>query len=172
MSVSLVRAATLALGVAVSCCGFAAQLKPWSGAATPALVLKDMQGKEHNLAAYRGSVVLINFWATWCEPCKREMPFMQTIADSGFTDAQALGGFKLISIDRDEPADTVQPFLTNLNLTLPVALDAGGTISNRYGVIQMPVTFFIDPAGKVRYKHLGELTPEILQRYVQKFAGG
>jgi len=79
------------------------ELKPWSGGATPSLALRDLQGKEHKLADYRGKVVVLNFWATWCDPCREEMPSMQRLQDK-------LAGqpFAILAIDYGEGAPRAQ----------------------------------------------------------------
>jgi peroxiredoxin len=97
------------------------------------------------LADYRGKVVLLNFWATWCPPCIQEMPSMQRLyarlAPQGLV---VLG----VSLDEDG-AKRVIPFLARLKLTFPVALDPEQEIAGRYGASNLPMTFLIDPEGKV-----------------------
>ncbi|HSU77616.1 MAG TPA: TlpA disulfide reductase family protein, partial [Burkholderiales bacterium] len=78
----MLRLAAAALGAALAFASAAADLKPWTGGPTPALELQDLAGKEHRLADYRGSVVLVNFWATWCVPCREEMPSIDKLRSS------------------------------------------------------------------------------------------
>ena len=78
MSRALCLALALAAGTA---CAAGGTMKPWSVGATPPLALRDLQGKEHTLADYKGKVVVLNFWATWCDPCREEMPAMQRLQD-------------------------------------------------------------------------------------------
>jgi thiol-disulfide isomerase/thioredoxin len=75
------------------------ELKPWSGGATPPLSLRDVLGKEHRLSDYRGKVLVVNFWATWCDPCREEMPSMQRLQDK-------LAGkpFAILAVDYGEGA--------------------------------------------------------------------
>src|SRR5262245_4339970 len=81
-------------------------LKPWTGGATPALALRDLEGRQHRLSDYRGKVVLVNFWATWCEPCREEMPSMQRLRAS-------LAGrpFEVLAINLAESESKVRRFL-------------------------------------------------------------
>jgi thiol-disulfide isomerase/thioredoxin len=83
----------------------AAELKRWEGGATPALALEDMQGKSHDLAQYRGKVVLVNFWATWCVPCREEMPSIDRLRSS-------LKGqpFEVLAVNLAEPLSRIEKF--------------------------------------------------------------
>src|SRR6185312_5709815 len=102
-------------------------LKPWPGGATPPLVLADLASREHRLADYRGKVVLVNFWATWCEPCREEMPSMRKLR-------AGLAG---------------KPF------DFPVLLDRGSAAAKAWRARVLPVTFVVGPDGAIRYTVLG-----------------
>ncbi len=140
------------------------------GSFAPAFDLPTPDGGTLRLADQRGKWVVLNFWATWCPPCRAEMPILQALQDGAFPVPETLGPVTVIALNRDETAAQVKAFTAELGLKLPIALDADGKVSNRYGVIQLPVTYFIDPNGVVRYKVIGEITADLLQRTLQKAA--
>ncbi len=130
---------------------------------------------------YTGRWLILNFWATWCVPCQQEMPLLHDLATGSYGDAQTKatlksipGGFAILAVNRDEPRDSIEAFLKQNNLTsaLPVAMDAGGALANRYRVVAMPMTYFIDPMGVIRFNQLGVLTPSLVDCYLTQMAGG
>jgi thiol-disulfide isomerase/thioredoxin len=129
----------------------AGELRPWTGGATPALVLKDIQGREHRLADYRGKVVLVNFWATWCEPCREEMPSLERLR-------QRLGGsLVVLAVDYGEGEARVGEFLARVPVGFPVLLDRDMAVSRAWKARALPTTFVVDSAGTIRYSAIGEL---------------
>ena len=135
------------------------ELKPWTGGATPPLVLKDPAGKIHDLAAYRGKVVLVNFWATWCAPCREEMPSMQALL-------QRLDGkpFEVLAVNLMESEEKIAAFREAELIDLPVLMDRDGAAAKRWIVRMLPMSFVIDRRGAIRYQLVGEATwtrPEI-----------
>lgn len=127
-------------------------LSPGSGEAAPALELKDLEGRPQSLAAHRGKVVLVNFWATWCEPCRREMPSIQRLR------ARLAGKrFAVMAVNTDEPESRVRQFLTQTQLDLPVVMDPNKTVTREWGVRMLPVTFIIGADGRIRYRLVGDL---------------
>ncbi|MCP5428075.1 MAG: TlpA family protein disulfide reductase [Chromatiaceae bacterium] len=118
--------------------------------AAPELSLPDLHGKTVTLADYRGEVVVVNFWASWCPPCVSEMQSMQR--GSGWL-AQHRGRF--IAINMGEEPDVVAKFLTGRDFTIPVLLDSDGKISSRWGVRRLPATYILDTRGRVAYQALG-----------------
>jgi thiol-disulfide isomerase/thioredoxin len=130
----------------------AADLRPWTGDATPpGLVLKDLEGREHRLADYRGKVVLLNFWATWCEPCREEMPAMQRLQ-------RRLAGkpFVVLAVDFGEGEPRVRTFLRDLPLKFTFLLDRDGSAARAWRVRVLPVSFLIDGDQKIRYSAVGD----------------
>ena len=129
-----------------------AALQPWDGAPARALVLKDIAGRSHDLAQYRGNVVLVNFWATWCEPCRHEMPSIQSLKER-------LAGkpFVALAVNVDEPEARVRNFVTQTRLGLPVLLDINKTVTRAWGVRVLPASYIIGPDGRVRYRLLGDM---------------
>jgi thiol-disulfide isomerase/thioredoxin len=127
-------------------------LKPWPGGPTPALKLKDLDGREHALDAYRGKVVLVNFWATWCEPCKEEMPSIERLRRS-------LEGrpFAVLAVNLAEPDARVQAFLRQVPLGFPVLMDRDAAAAKAWKARMLPATFIVGADGRVRYSYIGEL---------------
>jgi cytochrome c biogenesis protein CcmG, thiol:disulfide interchange protein DsbE len=128
------------------------KLKRWEGGATPPLALKDLSGKDNGLAQQRGKAVLINFWATWCAPCVKEMPALQKLADN-LADER----FALLTVNFGEGEGRIEPFLKRLELRLPVLLDRDMDTTKGWGVRGLPATFLLDANHRVRYQVLGEL---------------
>lgn len=114
--------------------------------AAPALKLKDLDGKLHDLADLRGKVVLINFWATWCPPCRREMPSMERLRL-----ALANEPFVVLEVDVGENADTIETFTGQLDTTLgfPILLDITSRAMQAWKVAGLPTTFLIDKRGRI-----------------------
>ena len=117
----------------------------------PALQLTDLSGKVWRLADLRGKVVLLNFWASWCEPCRAEMPSLQRLADQHQQDLVVL------AVNLKESTQTVQQFVQRTALTLPVLPDPQGVTARAWGVTVFPSTVLIDAQGKVRSVVQGEL---------------
>ena len=146
-------AASLAAPVAAAAKAAGARFTPWKGGATPPLVLKDARGRTHDLAAYRGRVVLVNFWATWCEPCLEEMPSLEELQDR-------LQGrpFTLLTVNMQESAAKVEQFLQSTLLqedSLVVLFDGFGTVAKDWKARMLPVSFLIGPDGRIRHTLLG-----------------
>ena len=126
-------------------------LTPWSGGATPPLSLKDVNGAMHDLNSYKGKVVLINFWATWCEPCRQEMPSIERLRDRF-----AGKPFAVLAVNVDEPDARIRHFLEQTKLGLPVLIDRNKTATRGWGVRVMPTTFIVGPDGRIRYRLMGD----------------
>ena len=125
---------------------------PWKGASTLPLVLKDPAGAPHALADYRGKVVLVNFWATWCDPCREEMPSMQRLKEQ-------LSGqrFVILAVNYGESEEKVAEFLKRVPLDLQVLLDPGQETARAWKVRILPMSFLFDVEGLVRYSVIGEI---------------
>ncbi len=120
------------------------------GNRAPNFQLQNLAGENISLEALRGSPVLINFWATWCGPCKIEMPYLQQIYDS-----QSAKGLVLYAIDVGESGTVAGKYLADNNLSLPVLLDTDRKVTTAYGITAIPTTFFIDRNGIIRQKFIG-----------------
>ena len=143
------RVLTLFLLLASTLAG-AQQLKPWTGGATPALALQDLDGRTHRLEDYRGRVVLVNFWATWCEPCRDEMPSMNRLR-------AALAGqpFAVLAVNLAESDARVRRFMEQMPLEFPVLLDRDSGTARAWGARLLPVSYLIGPDGRIRHWVLG-----------------
>jgi len=100
-------------------------------------------GGNATLSSYRGKVVILNFWATWCPPCRTEMPSMETLYQR--FNAQ---GLEILAVDIGESASTVQQFIRSAGYTFPVLLDSANRVSSVYGIKNIPTTYIIDREGK------------------------
>lgn len=119
------------------------------------------------LSSLRGRVVFVNFWATWCDPCRRELPTLQTFTrqNSGRTAPV------ILAVNIGETAEQISSFLSEVEVQLPyVLLDSDLSISNTYKADLYPSTFVIDPAGVVADFHLGEMTLDDLNHYVAELS--
>jgi thiol-disulfide isomerase/thioredoxin len=127
-------------------------MKPWSGGATPPLALRDLDGKEHRLAEYKGKVVVLNFWATWCDPCREEMPSMQRLQDK-------LAGkpFAILAVDYGEGAPRIRDFLKKVPVHFTVLLDRDTSAATAWKVKVLPTTLVIDAAQRVRFVAVGDV---------------
>lgn len=127
----------------------------------PELSLQNIDGQTELLADYRGQVVLVNNWATWCPPCKAEMPTL-----AAYYDEHNPEGFTIIAIEAGEPLESVAQFATDFNLKFPVWLDPNGASLNAFGNGNLPNSFVIDRSGTVRYAWTGEISQSMLEKYV------
>ena len=102
------------------------------------------------LSDYRGRVVFLNFWATWCPPCRDEMPSMERLH-------KLLGGrgLEIVAVDLQEPKDTVQKFVKDNSLTFTVLLDAQGAVGGAWGAQSIPTTYLIDRKGRILARSVG-----------------
>ena len=149
----LLLAASVLLGLAgASGATPAVRLPAWTGGPTQPLALKDLGGTLHDLAEYRGQVVVVNFWATWCQPCREELPSLERLRD-------AMRGrrFEVLTVNVAEGEPRVKGFLAEVPLRLPVLLDRNGDAQRAWRVRGLPATFLLDPHGAIRYWYLGEL---------------
>jgi thiol-disulfide isomerase/thioredoxin len=127
----------------------------------PALRLEQLQGGNAALADYAGQVVLVNFWATWCPPCKAEMPTLQA-----YYEAHRAEGFILVAVNAGDPAAEVQAFVDKIGLTFPVWLDPETAGMRAFRTMGLPSSYVIDRAGQVRLAWSGEIAREALEKYV------
>ncbi len=120
------------------------------GQQAPDFALKSSTGENLRLSEYRGDVVMINFWATWCGPCRQEMPLL----DELYTRYQRVG-FNLLGVNIDDDSSRAMQMVNELGVSFPVLFDARKEVSKLYEVNAMPVTVLVDREGNVRHVHHG-----------------
>lgn len=138
-----------------------------NGDTVPAFTLMNLRGERVSFSSLKGRAVVLNFWATWCPPCRREMPLLDSVQQK-----YAARGLTIVGIDLDEPAAIVKAYVESIGVSYPIWVDAPGNepgidttraLYNRFGGIGLPTTFFIDPNGVIRQRQIGELNRAFLQ---------
>ncbi len=127
----------------------------------PDFTLKDLDGRSHRLSDYRGQAVVLNFWATWCPPCRREMPSMER----AWQRLQKKGAV-ILAVDVGEDLDTVYTFLADIPVSFPLLLDEDAEIVSRFPIRGLPTTYVVDPSGHLVYQAVGGRDwddPEVLK---------
>ena len=132
------------------------------GEPAPDFALKSAGGENLRLSEYRGEVVMINFWATWCGPCRQEMPLLDELYDR-----YQRVGFRLLGVNIDDDRQQAMQMVEELDVSFPVLFDAGKSVSKQYAVEAMPVTVLVDRSGTVRYVHHG-YQPGYEQHYLNE----
>lgn len=131
---------------------------PQVGHPAPDFTLSTTDGETVTLSELHGKPVLVNFWATWCPPCRAEMPHIQA-AYGEYEEA----GLVILAMDQQEPIEEVRLFAEGLGLTFPLVLDTTGQVGTAYLVRALPTSFFIDRDGIIRDKFAGPMTGPILE---------
>jgi thiol-disulfide isomerase/thioredoxin len=131
--------------------------------AAPKLDLTDLSGKHVSLNDYLGKVILVNLWATWCPPCREEMPTLET-----FFEKHKQDDFVLIAIDQEETLDVVTPFVKEFGLTFPVWLDINYLAEREFNTANLPSSYVIDRNGRVRLMWIGGISRSNLEKFVTK----
>jgi peroxiredoxin len=129
---------------------------PWGidelvGKKAPDFTLKDTNDRQVSLASLRGSVVVISFWATWCPPCRDEMPALNKL----YRDSKDRG-LVVIAVSTDRSASPVKDFLGKNPLDFPVLMDPGSKVARQFKVFSLPTTFLLDRNGAIVQRYLGE----------------
>lgn len=140
----------------------AQDLKPWKGGPTPPLALNDLNGIPLKLEDYRGKVVMVQFWATYCPPCLKEMPSMMRLQ------AQLAGKpFAILAVNMGETEQEVKDFIAKMKVDFTILMDSDGKALGSWKVFVAPSTFLVDPKGNIRYVLQGGAewdAPEYLQK--------
>jgi peroxiredoxin len=121
-----------------------------AGGPAPAFTLSEPDGSQGALAQFKGQVVMVNFWATWCGPCQQEMPLLDQMYKK-----YKPAGFTLIGVNVDKEAPAVKELLARKPVSFPVMLDPANQVSKAYHVDEMPSSVIIDRKGEIRYVHKG-----------------
>ena len=123
------------------------------GKYAPDFELETLDGKKAKLSDYKGKMVVLNFWASWCPPCREEMPEFQKL----FASSEDI---VIFGVNLQEDKNAIQSFVSKLGITFPILLDPTSQVKSMYGVFTQPVTYFIDETGKITDKKFGALTIE------------
>jgi peroxiredoxin len=148
------------------------------GKPAPNFTLVDLQGRKVSLADYKGKAVLVNFWATWCAPCKVEIPWFTKLHDQ-----YAAKGFEILGVSNDDLDKDDQPklreekaaigkFVADMHMNYPVLLDADSIAQHYGGVDSLPTSFFVDRNGVVVAQTIGLVSRDEVEANIQKALGG
>lgn len=151
---------SLLLAALLSCAGYAPAAEPQPAQTlielterprAPQFTLEDVDGKQHRLADLRGKVVVVNFWATWCPPCRREMPSLERLSQILKDDVT------VIAVNVAEEVDTVFSYTGTLDVspTFPILFDRDSRVLKAYPVRGLPTTFIVDRQGRIAYRAVG-----------------
>jgi peroxiredoxin len=138
--------------------GRAGELRP-----APDFSLTDLAGKKLRLSDYRGHVVLLDFWATWCDPCKREIPHFVEMQNR-----YGPQGLQVIGISMDDDEKLAREFQEQFKMNYPVAIGSAELASQYGGILGLPITFVIDRSGRIVSRHIGATNPSVFEEEVQR----
>ena len=136
---------------------------PTVGAPAIAFDLKTLDGKSMGLATFRGKPLVLNFFASWCDPCRDEMPLINDLASKAAKD-----GYSVLGIAVEDTRAAVSEFAKETNLVFPIAMDLNSTVKRAYRIFGPPATFFIDGQGVIRDVVLGPITAERAKEALKK----
>jgi peroxiredoxin len=132
---------------------------PGLGQPAPDFALENADGDVVRLTDFRGKTVVVNFWATWCTPCRKEFPELVKLHE-GSTDVVIIG------VNLQENANQVRDFAEEFGAQFPIVIDADGTVAESYRLLGLPSTYFVDPEGVLREQHFGQLSGKIIEEKV------
>lgn len=156
----------LVLAVALVACGGAqgaALLGVNEGNQARDFTLEALDGTEVSLSDFKGRVVLINFWATWCAPCRAEVPDLQAAYEARQGD-----GFVVLGVNVEESRPAVESFVAEFDMTYPVLLDETGDVLKLYRAIGLPMSIVVDQEGLIQARHIGYLSEGQLEDYLEQ----
>ena len=128
--------------------------------------LISLQGVPVKLSQFRGQATVVNYWATWCGPCKEEMPLLESRYKKYLPELVVLG------VDAGEDPDLVSRFVDDLGLTFPILLDNDYEVESLFGITAYPTTIFIDSDGIIQARHIGQLDARLLDAYLELIGVG
>ncbi len=146
-----------------SASNLSAATRPVSGEPAPDFTVQTLDGKYVSLSDFRGKTVLLNFWATWCPPCRSEMPDMEKVYRERL-DKDVV----ILAVDVQEAAVPVQAFVDRFGITFPILMDVSGDIAKLYGVQSLPTSYFIDKQGRITSFSLGALNESAISRRIDQ----
>ncbi len=134
--------------------------------AAPHFTLQQLDGSKVHLSDFKGKTVMLNFWATWCPPCRAEMPEMeQFYKDMKDQDVEIIA----VNLTESESSiENVKTFKAEQGLSFPILLDEKGTAGSRYEIVSVPTTYFLDENGVIHFKHVGPMSYETMKDYMEK----
>jgi thiol-disulfide isomerase/thioredoxin len=130
---------------------------PAVGHVAPDFTVSTLTGESFTLSEQLGQPLVLNFWATWCPPCRAEIPYFQAAS------RKYNGQVTVVGVDDGEPLGLVAPFVSQLGMTYVIPLDEDSAVSKEYRVNSLPTTFFIDDSGVIRYVHIGIINQAVLE---------
>lgn len=148
------------LALLLSACQAKLETAPEQDALAPNFSLTDINGATVTLSDYRGKVILVNFWATWCPPCMLEMPSFQAVYE------RYAGDLVVIGVDIGDPHLEVVNFVNQNGLEFPITIDQGMRVNNLYRVRSYPTSFLVDREGVIQVVHMGLMTDRQLAEYL------
>ncbi len=129
--------------------------------------LANLASIDVSLSDFQGQVVLVNFWATWCEPCRDEIPGFEQVYRAYKDD-----GFVVLGVNLQESRDQVEPFVDSMDVTYPILLDQGGDVTSEYRPLGLPMSILVTPEGVIHTRHVGFLSDRFLEKYLQELLPG
>jgi len=163
-AVSRLLPAAALLVIAVACSQQSEMRPPGLPKPVPApeITLKDLAGKPVSISDFRGKPLIVNFWATWCVPCREEMPTLEKLYNE-----RKQRGFEIILINAKESKQVVEKFLKKNGYTFRVLLDETGEAYRQFQVFGLPTTLFIDKESVIQYSYIGQLRSAVLKMGMQ-----